>query len=501
MWLDATYVDLCLKVFPWARYRKTKGALKLHVGLDHEGCLPSFLHVTDGKGSDLEVARSLRLPKGSIVAADRLYLDFGWLKDLDAQGVFLVTRLKRKVKYAVRERRSFARGRGVTSDQTIVLTSVKGRKRCPIPLRRVGYRDPETGRHYKFLTNNFSLAPKTIADIYKARWQIELFFKWIKQNLRIKSFVGTSRNAVMTQNLDRHLRPSAARIPEIRQQDVLEHEPDPAPPATQPVRPKTAAGTARTSERTPRTEKRTNSTCSTLKFVGQQCYPCECVVAVGEVKSVVDRAALRDAFEKVGSVKKLRRNIVREAVPDPNTGEGWPIYRSYGGLHDTLHNGGLRDASRPPGELGEIFGFVLAGESRLREETLATTFLELTRTTGDALAPNLLVTLDGVSLSWGSVTDEQPGRVVRQDGTYVLSIPRGGPPRWKPTLSAQTAEFLGIQRGDGFRLLVRRIRDIHYRGRTSAISSLDRYFRSRDRRSAGVRPLPKDASADAQALR
>ena len=230
-------------------------------------------------------------------------------------------------------------------------------------------------------------------------------------------------------------------------------------------------------------------------------YPCECVVAVGEVKSVVDRAALRDAFEKVGSVKKLRRNIVREAVPDPNTGEGWPIYRSYGGLHDTLHNGGLRDASRPPGELGEIFGFVLAGESRLREETLATTFLELTRTTGDALAPNLLVTLDGVSLSWGSVTDEQPGRVVRQDGTYVLSIPRGGPPRWKPTLSAQTAEFLGIQRGDGFRLLVRRIRDIHYRGRTSAISSLDRYFRSHDRRSAGVRPLPKDASADAQALR
>ncbi len=102
------------------------------MGLDHEGCLPSFLHVTDGKGSDLEVARSLRLPKGSIVAADRLYLDFGWLKDLDAQGVFLVARLKRKVKYAVRERRSFARGRGVTSDQTIELTSVKGRKRCPI---------------------------------------------------------------------------------------------------------------------------------------------------------------------------------------------------------------------------------------------------------------------------------------------------------------------------------------------------------------------------------
>ncbi len=197
--LDATYVSVCLEVFPWARYRERKGAVKLHVGLDHAGLLPSFLRVTDGKGSDLEVARSLRLPQGSIVAADRLYVDFEWLNSLDSQGVFLVTRLKKGIQYAVRERRSFARGRGVTSDQTIVLTSEKGRQRCPIPLRRVGYRDPETGRFYEFLTNNFSLAPRTIADIYKARWQIELFFKWIKQNLRIKSFVGTSRNAVLTQ--------------------------------------------------------------------------------------------------------------------------------------------------------------------------------------------------------------------------------------------------------------------------------------------------------------
>ena len=197
--LDATYVDLCLELFPWAQYRKTKGALKLHMGLDHEGCLPAFLEVTDGKGSDLEVARSLRLRRGSIVAADRLYLDFEWLKSLDAQGVFLVTRLKRKIKYAVRERRSFAPGLGVTSDQTIELTSVKGRTRCPIPLRRVGYRDPDTKKFYAFLTNNFKLAPKTIANIYKERWQIETFFRWIKQNLRIKSFVGTSRNAVMTQ--------------------------------------------------------------------------------------------------------------------------------------------------------------------------------------------------------------------------------------------------------------------------------------------------------------
>ena len=199
MSLDATHIDLCLAVFDWAEYSTTKGAIKVHVGLDHAGHLPSFVRVTDGKGSDIEEARTLRLPRDSIVVADRLYQDFKWLKSLDEQGVFLVTRLKRNVKYVVRERRSFAVGRGVTSDQTILLAGKESRKECPIPLRRVGYRDPETGRHYKFLTNNFRLAPKTIADIYKARWEIELFFKWIKQNLRIKSFLGTSRNAVLTQ--------------------------------------------------------------------------------------------------------------------------------------------------------------------------------------------------------------------------------------------------------------------------------------------------------------
>ena len=197
--LDATHIDLCLALFPWAKYSKSKGAIKVHVGLDHAGHLPSFVSVTDGKASDIKVAKTLRLPQGSIVVADRLYQDFGWLKSLDAQGVSLVTRLKRGVRYAVRERRSFAPGRGVTSDQTIALTSREGRKKCPILLRRVGYRDAETGKHYVFLTNNFQLAPRTIADIYKARWQVELFFKWIKQNLRIKSFLGTSRNAVLTQ--------------------------------------------------------------------------------------------------------------------------------------------------------------------------------------------------------------------------------------------------------------------------------------------------------------
>ena len=173
--------------------------MKLHLGLDHAGLLPAFAQVTDGKAGDIEAARALRLPAGSIVAADRAYMDFGWINSLISQGVFLVTRLKRGIRYRVLERRPANRARGVTSDQTIEFTSARARKRCPHRLRRIGYRDPETGRHYVFLTTNFALSAKTVADIYKARWQVELFFKWIKQNLRIKSFVGTSRNAVMTQ--------------------------------------------------------------------------------------------------------------------------------------------------------------------------------------------------------------------------------------------------------------------------------------------------------------
>jgi len=197
--LDATTVDLCLAVFPWAKFRRAKGAVKLHLGLDHSGFLPAFARVTDGKTADIEAARALRLPAGSIVAADRAYMDFDWINSLISQGVFLVTRLKRRIRFRVLERRPVNRAQGVTSDQTIEFASAKGRKRCPHRLRRIGYRDPETGRHYVFLTTNFALSAKTVADIYRSRWQVELFFKWIKQNLRIKSFVGTSRNAVMTQ--------------------------------------------------------------------------------------------------------------------------------------------------------------------------------------------------------------------------------------------------------------------------------------------------------------
>jgi len=196
--LDASTIDVCLSMFPWARFRQAKGAIKLHVGLDHAGMLPTFVSITDGKTHDVTAGRALTLPTGSIVAFDRGYTDYTWYKQLNDREISFVTRQKRNARYRVIERRKVKTGQNLTCDQTIELTSVKGES-CPIPLRRVGYRDPETGKKYVFLTNNFKLAAATIAAIYKSRWQIELFFKWIKQNLKIKTFLGTSKNAVMTQ--------------------------------------------------------------------------------------------------------------------------------------------------------------------------------------------------------------------------------------------------------------------------------------------------------------
>ena len=197
--LDASTIDLCLAVFPWAEFRTTKGAIKLHVGLNHDGYLPEFVTVTDGKDHDVTVGRTLQFPKGSIVAVDRGYNDYGWYNQLTENGIFFVTRLKSNAKTRTVERRPVLANKGLTSDHTIEFTGVQTAKKCPVQLRRIGYRDSETGKHYVFLTNNFKLAAKTIADIYKARWQVELFFKWVKQNLKIKSFIGTSKNAVMTQ--------------------------------------------------------------------------------------------------------------------------------------------------------------------------------------------------------------------------------------------------------------------------------------------------------------
>lgn len=195
---DATMINLCLSLFPWAKFRTTKGGIKLHTLLDHDGYIPAFISITMAKVADITVAKLLRLPAFSIVVLDRAYLDFAWLHKLSAKKVFFVTRLKKGINYRVVKRCKVIKAKGLTSDQTIILTGTKAED-CPIPLRRVGYRDQETGQHYVFLTNIFHLSARTIADIYRQRWQIELFFKWIKQNLKIKSFFGTSENAVMTQ--------------------------------------------------------------------------------------------------------------------------------------------------------------------------------------------------------------------------------------------------------------------------------------------------------------
>ncbi len=197
--LDATLIDLSLKLFPWSHYALGKGAMKLQVGLDHRGMIPAFVALTDSKVSDSDYAKTLTLPQGSIVVFDRGYSDYGWYKTLNNRGVFFVTRLRSNAKYRVIQRLAVDRSSGVTSDQIIRYTSDRSRKKQLPDVRRVGYYDAATRKQYYFITNHTRLSAKTIADIYKQRWQIELFFKWIKQNLKIKAFLGTTKNAVMTQ--------------------------------------------------------------------------------------------------------------------------------------------------------------------------------------------------------------------------------------------------------------------------------------------------------------
>ena len=207
-------------------------------------------------------------------------------------------------------------------------------------------------------------------------------------------------------------------------------------------------------------------------------YPCECVLAVGEVKSALDGNSLKDAFLKTSSVKGLTRQVIYHLLVDPETGLRYPSYRDYGSMRDNS----LRDISKSPGDLAQIYGFVLAGSTRLAEETLATRFLELNREFGDIVSPNLLVVLSGTLLSWGRVTTEQPPEVSKHtDGKHVLAIPHGGPPTYDQKWSAQSADLLGLHRGaDTFRELVRCIRDVYRRGRTSNSVSLDNYFQMRD---------------------
>lgn len=197
--LDASLLDVSMKVFPSAEYNRMKAAYKLHIGLDHEGLIPAFAAVTKGKTGDQTQAKLMRFPKGSVLVFDKGYADYSWHNQLTDQGIFWVTRIRSNAKYRVVERREVTRSQGITSDQIIEYTSVRSRKNNLRAVRRVGYRDPATGKHYVFISNHFGWSAKTLADIYKQRWQVELFFKWIKQNLKIKAFIGNTDNAVMTQ--------------------------------------------------------------------------------------------------------------------------------------------------------------------------------------------------------------------------------------------------------------------------------------------------------------
>ena len=193
--LDSSTITLCLSMFQWAKFRTRKGALKIHTLLDHRGHLPSALVITDGKGADIKAARRLHFEPDSILVVDRAYVDYCWLYQLCLQGVWWVTRFKKRMDFRILERLPVDRSTGVTSDWRIRILGSKADS-IPTDLRRVRYVDPESGKAYVFFTNIFHLSAKEIADIYKARWDIELFFKWIKQNLKIKSFFGTSENAV-----------------------------------------------------------------------------------------------------------------------------------------------------------------------------------------------------------------------------------------------------------------------------------------------------------------
>jgi transposase len=197
--IDATTIDLCLSLYNWAKFRTTKGAVKLHVKLNHSGYLPTFAVVTTGKVHETQVAPSIPLDKGDVAIFDRGYTDFSWYKSLDDKGVIFVTRTKRNAHYGVVERKDVSRFKYILSDQIIKLKGFYSKRKFPDKLRRIRSKDPETGKAITILTNNFTWSAKTIAQIYKERWQIELFFKCIKQQLKVKSFVGTSRNALLSQ--------------------------------------------------------------------------------------------------------------------------------------------------------------------------------------------------------------------------------------------------------------------------------------------------------------
>ncbi len=197
--LDASVIDLCATLFDWATFRRTKGAVKLHLLLDHDGYLPCFAVITEGRRHEVKVAQTLTFPPGTILVIDRGYTDYRWFAALTREGVFFVTRMKDNAVYTVVGTREVPARGGIVQDELIELTGVGAAAKCPYPLRRVEVMEPTTGEVLVFLTNHLEFGGTTIARIYQDRWQIELLFKALKQNLRVKTFVGTSANALHTQ--------------------------------------------------------------------------------------------------------------------------------------------------------------------------------------------------------------------------------------------------------------------------------------------------------------
>ncbi len=197
--LDSTTIDLCLALFPWAKFRKHKAAVKMHTLLDLHGNIPTFIRVTDGKVHDVNILDEILPEAGAFYVMDRAYVDFERLYKFALSSAFFVVRTKSNVLLQRRYSHPVDKSSGVRSDHTVILTAINSAKAYPDALRRVSYLDVETRKRFKFLTNNFTLPALTIAQVYKCRWQVELFFKWIKQHLRIKAFFGTSENAVKTQ--------------------------------------------------------------------------------------------------------------------------------------------------------------------------------------------------------------------------------------------------------------------------------------------------------------
>ena len=197
--LDGSLIDLSMKVFPWADIAPKKAAFKLHLGLDHDGLIPAFAEVTEGFGSEMEAVNNFDFPRGSVLVFDRGYSAYTWHKALSDKGLFWVTRPRSNMKYEVVKEFPIKEGTGVISDQLIRLTSARALKAALKPIRLVVYVDADTNKRYEFITNQMRWSAQTVADIYKSRWEIELFFKWIKQNLKIKSVLGHTVNAVATQ--------------------------------------------------------------------------------------------------------------------------------------------------------------------------------------------------------------------------------------------------------------------------------------------------------------